>query len=187
MSIFPTTDLISDVANSADSRRLAAGLQRLRNLSMSAADKASNSAPLSVAPQGGKEEVSPGNRFETVVGLKKPPPHNIASIPREVKSGHAMAARKFEAFILQTWLETLLPKTEGGSFGTDGSANIWRSMMAEQLGMQLARSDVIGLQKIITTRQDGDIANISVATSPSAAIDLNQNIRAGENESEETL
>lgn len=187
MSIFPATDLISDVANSADSRRLAAGLQRLRNLSMSVADKTSISQPISTARQGGKEEVSRAIRFEAVVRLEKPPTNNIQNIQRDPKSGNAVAARKFEAFILQTWLETLLPKTEGGSFGTDGSANIWRSMMAEQLGMQLARSDVIGLQKIITTRQDGDIANISVATSPSAAIDLNQNIRAGENESEETL
>lgn len=161
MSIFPATDIVSDVASSADSRQLALGLQRLRNLSASTDGTQITSQVKPGALPENKQGLAKATHFDAFVKSPIGVVDRSAVIHREAKSPGAIAAQKFEAFVLQTWLEVLLPRTEGGSFGTDGSANIWRSMMAEQLGMQLARNGVIGLQKIITAHETDEVGATS--------------------------
>jgi flagellar protein FlgJ len=168
MSIFPATDIVSDVANSADSRQLALGLQRLRNLSVSAdGAQITNQSNPGALPESRQGAVNPAH-FDAFVKSSAKVADRSAVAHGGAKSPGAIAAQKFEAFVLQTWLEVLLPRTEGGSFGTDGSANIWRSMMAEQLGMQLARNGAIGLKKIITAQEVGQAGGASGAFLPAS-------------------
>ncbi|MEO8321901.1 MAG: rod-binding protein, partial [Bradyrhizobium sp.] len=54
--------------------------------------------------------------------------------------------RKFEAFVLQVFVETMLPQ-QGDLFGKGTAGNVWRSMLAEQLGNQLAQGKGIGIAK----------------------------------------
>ena len=144
-----TIDIVSDVAEKADTQRLAAGLNRLRGFAMPRGGGVISSLPSSASVGTRGAEIS--GRHDFVWSLRHYDSSAGASVAvrAEPKSPATLAAEKFEAFVLQTWLEALLPKTEGGSFGTDGSANVWRSMMAEQLGLQLARSGGVGLQKMI--------------------------------------
>ncbi|MGL9621824.1 rod-binding protein [Bradyrhizobium sp. U531] len=53
--------------------------------------------------------------------------------------------RKFEAFILQTFVETMLPKESEEVFGKGTAGGVWKSMLAEQLGNQLAKGKGIGI------------------------------------------
>ncbi|WP_338305220.1 rod-binding protein, partial [Bradyrhizobium ottawaense] len=55
--------------------------------------------------------------------------------------------RKFEAFILQTFVETMLPKESEQVFGKGTAGGVWKSMLAEQLGSQLAKGNGIGIAK----------------------------------------
>jgi peptidoglycan hydrolase FlgJ len=55
--------------------------------------------------------------------------------------------RKFEAFILQTFVETMLPKESEEVFGKGTAGSVWKSMLAEQLGNQLAKGKGIGIAK----------------------------------------
>ena len=55
--------------------------------------------------------------------------------------------RKFEAFILQTFVETMLPKESEEVFGKGTAGSVWKSMLAEQLGNQLAKGNGIGIAK----------------------------------------
>ena len=55
--------------------------------------------------------------------------------------------RKFEAFVLQVFVETMLPKQSEDLFGKGTAGTVWRSMMAEQLGNQLAAGKGIGIAK----------------------------------------
>ena len=55
--------------------------------------------------------------------------------------------RKFEAFVLQVFVETMLPKQSEDLFGKGTAGTVWRSMMAEQLGNQLAQGKGIGIAK----------------------------------------
>jgi peptidoglycan hydrolase FlgJ len=55
--------------------------------------------------------------------------------------------RKFEAFVLQVFVETMLPEKAQDIFGKGTAGGIWRSMLAEQLGNQLAKGKGIGIAK----------------------------------------
>jgi peptidoglycan hydrolase FlgJ len=53
--------------------------------------------------------------------------------------------RKFEAFVLQMFVESMLPKDAEQVFGKGTAGNVWRSMMAEQIGNEMARGKGIGI------------------------------------------
>src|SRR5262249_46517464 len=55
--------------------------------------------------------------------------------------------RKFEAFVLQVFVETMLPQNAQDLFGKGTAGGIWRSMLAEQLGNQLAQGKGIGIAR----------------------------------------
>ncbi len=146
MSVFPATDIVMDVAQAAEPSRLDAALKRLNNVAASSA--------------------SGGERFGAIfssVGAASPlpppgdAPHNTVSFastsaPAARSDPASAAAQKFEAFVLQTFIETMLPKEGSAVFGHDAGAGVWRSMMAEQLGNQIAKAGGIGLQKMLSHR-----------------------------------
>ncbi|MCK9908109.1 rod-binding protein [Microbacteriaceae bacterium K1510] len=55
--------------------------------------------------------------------------------------------RKFEAFVLQMFVETMLPQNANDVFGKGTAGTIWRSMLAEQLGNEMAKGGGIGIAK----------------------------------------
>lgn len=133
MSIFPANDIVADVARAADPQKAQAAYSRQFLL----AGKGSSG----VSPASFAVEAAP-----RIAASHVRSPLSDAPAPRVQTLG---PAQKFEAFLLQNWLETLLPKEEIGVFGADAGANVWRSMMAEQLGAQLAGAGGIGLQKLL--------------------------------------
>lgn len=147
MSIFPATDIISDVARAGDPQRVRDAVRRLEDLSAGNVHLA--------APPNFAAEVARSRAAAT--GVQQLNLHSVAhSTP-----AHAMnlgPSQKFEAFILQSLLENILPKEEGGSFGTGPGASIWRSMMAEQLGAQLAAAGGIGMQPLLERKTGGHSA-----------------------------
>jgi peptidoglycan hydrolase FlgJ len=140
MSIFPATDIISDVARSADPRKVQLAMKRLAGVNR--ADNANGSDFIALARPTASVSVAKANnspmRIDAVTARIAP-----RSDPASV------AAKKFEAFVLQRWLEALLPKEESGSFGSGGAGNVWRSMMAEQLGAQIANAGGLGIQRLL--------------------------------------
>jgi hypothetical protein len=130
MSIFPATDIVSDVARAADPVKLRLATRRLEDIG---AEKARSAEFALAAP--GRSAMTPAT-IDT-------------GAPRGVRVDTLGPTQKFEAFLLQNWLETVLPKTSSGVYGGEAGADIWRSMMAEQIGYQLARADVIGLHRLL--------------------------------------
>ena len=66
-----------------------------------------------------------------------------------VKTANSDSAvyRKFEAFILQMFVESMLPKDASDVFGKGTAGTIWRSMLAEQIGNEMAKGNGIGIAK----------------------------------------
>lgn len=73
----------------------------------------------------------------------------------------AEAFRQFESFILQSFIETMLPKNAESVFGKGTAGGIWKSMMAEKLADQISRSGGIGIAQ--------KLAGPQVTTTPPAA------------------
>lgn len=135
MSIFPATDIVSDVARAADPQKAQAAFARLSSMATARID--------AVAPK--QFSLDATMRLSSSVTETKP----IANEPAAGQSQALSVTQKFEAFLMQNWLETLLPKEGSGIYGSDPGANIWRSMMAEQLGTKLASVDCLGLHKFL--------------------------------------
>lgn len=150
MSIFPSTDLIVDVAKAADPRRQQVALRRL--------EAAANAPSVSFASLSSenpiKANVSGSSNWRAAgVGLRasyQTPASGAAVAPAAANSA-ADAAKKFEALVLQTFFEALLPKDDE-NFGSGVAGGVWRSMMAEQLSAKFAASGVIGLNKMLDAK-----------------------------------
>lgn len=134
MSIFPAADIVSDVARAADPAKVKVALRRLEDAA--------------AARTHGSDFASTVERTRNVSWTNSAAPSRESAAPSHSSGGHALTAgQKFEAFILQSWLEILLPKDD--AFGSGAGAGFWRSMMAEQLGAELASAGAIGLQKAL--------------------------------------
>jgi len=144
VSIFPATDIVSDVARAADSKRAQLAWSRLEHASAARAVATRSKIGSSVENAAAVVPFSPSGA-------------QLQSAQRDA-SQPASAAQKFEAFLLQSWLETLLPKEETGVFGLGGAGNVWRSLVAEQLGEQLARAGGIGVRKLLAGYDAGPSA-----------------------------
>ncbi|MEZ0169670.1 rod-binding protein [Microvirga sp. TS319] len=139
MAISPPTDIISEVARAADPARYQAATQSLLQ----------GQAPVN------------GASFEDTVRAVAARPLGVGadiyqmrnSLRNDAESAAAEKSRKtsqeFEAFILQTFVESMLPKDAENTYGKGSAGSVWRSMLAEQIGVQVAKAGGIGIAKHI--------------------------------------
>ncbi len=57
----------------------------------------------------------------------------------------ADAAQKFEAFVLQTFIQEMMPKEAESVYGSGISGDFWKSMMSEKIAEQVAERGSIGI------------------------------------------
>jgi hypothetical protein len=62
-------------------------------------------------------------------------------------SSNSAVYRKFEAFVLQMFVESMLPKDASDIFGKGTAGTVWRSMLAEQISNEMAKGNGIGIAK----------------------------------------
>jgi flagellar protein FlgJ len=138
MAISPPSDIVLDVARAADPTRYQTASKRLSELSSTSnasefADVFKGTAsrsfnPLSLDPY----TVKTTNRNETALsGADKT----------------NSAYEQFEAFVLQSFVESILPKESEAVFGKGTAGGIWKSMLAEQIGTQIAKAGGVGIAK----------------------------------------
>lgn len=61
------------------------------------------------------------------------------------------AAQKFEAFVLQTFIQEMMPKTAEGVFGSGLAGDFWRSLLSEKVAEQVAERGSLGIADIVRT------------------------------------
>lgn len=89
------------------------------------------------------DEIAP---FETVIRkaaeqAKAAPGLDAAPGAEDFRAKNAGKARKsFEAFALQVFISSMLPKESEKLFGTGSAGKLWQSLMAEKLADQIASS-----------------------------------------------
>lgn len=64
------------------------------------------------------------------------------------------AFRKFEAFVLQSFIETMLPGGAETVFGKGIAGETWRTMLAEKLASEVAKSGQVGIAERIAASVD---------------------------------
>lgn len=143
MAIQPPSDILLDVANAADPAQVRAASARLAKLAADPAAAADfNQALTTVAQQDQTPFAGPGPRV--AIGA---PTNRIDRAPKDA----AAAYQKFEAVLLQKFVEAMLPKDDQ-LYGDKESAEVYRSMMAEQFANQIAKAGGIGIAKSMAAK-----------------------------------
>jgi peptidoglycan hydrolase FlgJ len=149
MAFSPKTDVILEVASAADPSRASLAAQRLNAIA------GSNATPA--------DFVSSLN--QAAAGAANAPP---SSVPGGVDARSRLAAAasgpeklgkaktRFEAMMLNSFVSELLPKDTGEVFGQGMAGDMWRSMLAEQVSTQIAKSGKLGLaRRLFATHEVG--------------------------------
>ncbi|WP_062217391.1 rod-binding protein [Aureimonas sp. D3] len=70
-------------------------------------------------------------------------------------SGELKPLQKFESFFLRNFVETMLPQKDTSFFGSGTAGQIWKSMLAERIGDEMAASGGIGIADMLAKREPG--------------------------------
>lgn len=164
MAIAPPSDLLLDVARAADPAKVREATAKLARL---AADPS--------APNEGFGKALAAAKADGPTLAASARPATPALQPGTARTLRAAAQpktdayRKFEAVLLQTFVESMLPKDDE-NFGDAASSGIYRSMMAEQLATQIANAGGIGIAKSIEKAHPAHAAKAqSVPANPAAS------------------
>lgn len=161
VSIKPPSDIVLDVARAADPTRVQAAVAKLARLSAALGAEASFADVLGEAATSASAEAADG-----LSGL----PFGLADLRSRLASkageagsisGLSQAHQALEAFVLQTFVGTMLPKSEK-VFGQGTAGDIWRSMMAEQIAAKIAKAGGIGLTRVLAA-SGADRASAAIA------------------------
>ena len=138
MAINPPSDIVLGAILAADPSKYRAAADRLSRAGgnagsefVAAATRPSGSArkPAGTAPEATSANVQGPS---TTPGRAGKPPGAFAQL---------------EAFVLQSFIQTMLPKNSQSFFGKGTAGEVWKSMLAEKLGAQIASSGQVGLAK----------------------------------------
>lgn len=143
MSINPPSDIVLGVARAADPGAYRAAAERLERVGTTSASSVAQPVqqPTSAMKLSAQEQVKgvapPSRSHETTRSLPKAPDEK------------AKAYEQFEGFLLQTFVEAMLPKNAPNVFGSGPAGDIWKSMMAQYLAKEMAESTKFGIAEQI--------------------------------------
>jgi peptidoglycan hydrolase FlgJ len=170
VSINPPSDIVLDVAKAADPARSVAATERLAQM---ARGKATTETSFSNALSGLRSSVNDEAGLRSQVELM--------SAHRRDSTEHidpkTKAYRGLEALVLQNLVETMMPESEE-FFGEGSAGSIWRSMLAQELGTDLAKKVDLGIGPKHGTKLHGSLPRkvdiIPLLTSPGGVSSQNK-------------
>jgi Rod binding domain-containing protein len=137
MAIDASSDIVLEVAKAADPQRAAAVAQRLNALGGGAAaeatDFADTLAATAPAVPSGPSAADARARFSAAAEAAD-------EKAAKVKTG-------FEAVMLNSFVSEMLPKDTSSVFGQGLAGDMWKSMLADQVSRQMAKTDALGIAK----------------------------------------
>ncbi|TVR07736.1 MAG: hypothetical protein EA385_12000 [Salinarimonadaceae bacterium] len=162
--INPSTDIILEVARAADPDRLTAATERLVSFAEGAGPDAGVFAQM-LGEAGGRRAGSPRpfdpasarialqNRALLGHAADHGPP---GGAPRAAEARALTPHQQFEAFVLRNFVETMLPDDATAAFGAGTAGDIWKGMLADKIGEEMARSGGIGIaEQLARIHPDG--------------------------------
>ncbi|PWV95261.1 rod binding protein [Hoeflea marina] len=130
MAIQTATDLILDVVRAADPAAAAKAESVLATAASQKAGAAARTTGFAVELASAGPDLS---------GLRDAP--GLAGAAASRKEGY----QKFEAMMLQNFVKSMLPAENEEMFGKGTAGEIWKGMMAEQIGNVMAKGGGIGI------------------------------------------
>jgi peptidoglycan hydrolase FlgJ len=144
LAITPASDIVLDVARAADPSKYQAAAARLARMGGNAAEtRAANAPDWSANLEAAESKAATGSPGFTLPAQTPSRPVSTTAAP--AKHLKADPFKQFEAFVLQNFIQLMLPKQAENVFGSGTSGEIWKSMLADKLGSQVAAKGGIGI------------------------------------------
>ncbi|WP_297322660.1 rod-binding protein [uncultured Bartonella sp.] len=143
MAIQPPSDLVLDVSRAADPLEYRASVEKLRN-----AQSAIRAANQQTSATGFSQMVKLADNTSTPY----PSSQDINQLRINHKAGNNQqveAYKKFEAFMLQSFIQNMFTTDTPSVFGQGQAGEYWKSMMAEAMAGELADHGGIGVAKML--------------------------------------
>lgn len=133
MAINPPSDLVLDVARAADPQAYRLATERLKSISAS-------TGPMVADADTGlpRDFVSFSESLGS--GIRINPEGQNATNP---------AYRKFEAFMLQSFVQSMFTSDTTATFGKGIAGDYWKSMMAEAMANKMADTGGVGIARML--------------------------------------
>jgi peptidoglycan hydrolase FlgJ len=138
MAIDSTQDVVLEVLKAADPARAAAAVQRLNALgSASGAEASSFSDALAQTARPMAADIAGLANARSA----------LANAADAASSKTAKAEVDFEAVLLNNFVSEMLPKESTATFGQGMAGDMWKSMLADQVSRQIAKSGALGIAR----------------------------------------
>lgn len=151
MAIAIVSDLVMDVLRAADPERAKAaqaGLQRgtaAKELNLEFAEVVNTThGKAAIGQSAGMSEPVQFETASMVVSRNDKEPRALNEIARGI-SPKERAYEQFEATVLRSFVEEMLPKSIENIYGEGTAGGVWRSMQADFISQELAKSGGIGI------------------------------------------
>jgi flagellar protein FlgJ len=150
LAINPPSDIVLDVARAVDPVQYSAAVEKL-----------GRAGRASLAPTEAFSSLLPPEGDSAPSVAAGPPAVPLSSDPSRadlrgrlaglsVPSGKAAEPLvRFESFVLQSFVQSMLPKDAESVFGGGLAGDMWSSLLAEQIAAQMAEAGGIGIAKQI--------------------------------------
>jgi hypothetical protein len=145
--ISPPSDIVLGVASAADPLKSRAAAEQLMRAAGAKAAEAAAEAKKTGA-------VEPKEVQFTLPQAPRPADPSaklrfIDDAQAARSAARTKAYKEFEAFLLQSFIESILPKSSAGFYGDGTAGEIWKSMLAEHVGREIANSSAFGIAERI--------------------------------------
>ncbi|MDP3408763.1 rod-binding protein [Bosea sp. (in: a-proteobacteria)] len=142
MAISPPSDIVLDVARAADPARLQVAFDRLQRLGSGVAGTQFAAAVDEAAPTGSIPGLAGArDKFASLA------PAKLDTAAGAVPSKSAKTLQQFEAQVISTFIEQMMPEATANTFGSGTAGGVWRSMLSEQIANQIAKAGGLGIRE----------------------------------------
>jgi len=146
MAIDPPSDIVLEVAKAADPERAAAVARRLTKLAAAAGDAGADFT--AALDQTSPPSVATSAPIADASDMRA----RLANIDQAQNQKANQARVQFEAVLLNSLVGEMLPKDAPEAYGEGLAGEMWRSMLADQVSRQIARSGSLGIgQRLFAT------------------------------------
>jgi hypothetical protein len=141
LSMAANSDIVLDVTRAADTAKRRAAVSRLETLSGQATGTAQAAPP--AAPEWTTDV--------RVTAANTSRPARIRSSDGATGGAGKEAGPyvQFEAMLLQTMIESMMPEDAEAVYGSGTAGSVWKSMLAEKVAAEIARTGTLGIAKLI--------------------------------------
>jgi peptidoglycan hydrolase FlgJ len=156
VAIIPPSDIVLGSILAADPAKYRAAAERLKRAGGVASSEATPSAATSPEPVA---EIATRVSASSSDAPKLPATPVQAAAARQAGKPPDVFAQ-LEAYVLQSFIQTMMPNNSQSFFGKGSAGDIWKSMLADKLGAQLASSGQVGLAKRLAMGRNGAVSSI---------------------------